>query len=116
VLVPQRPRDLQDELVVQAVDQVADVILDVADVQVLPPPDARIEDVEEVLHDLDDGLAARQRAVAEVAGAAALEIGGDDRLGDFGESFFESNVRGHRLLPRARHGGRSCRVYLPSPS
>ena len=41
VFVAQGPADLLDQLVVQAVDEVADVVLDVADVQVLPPPDSR---------------------------------------------------------------------------
>ena len=48
VLVAQGAGDLLRQLVVQAVDQVADVVLDVADVQVLPPPVAGIEDVEQV--------------------------------------------------------------------
>ena len=90
--------DLLDQLVVQAIDQVADVVLDVADVQVLPPPVAGIEDVQQIAEDLDDGLAAGQRLVAEVAGAAALGVGGDNAFGDFRQRFFQSDVGGHRML------------------
>ncbi len=96
LLVPQGAGDLLRQLVVQAVDQVADVVLDVADVQVLPPPVTGIKDVEQVAEDLDDGLAAGQRLVAEVAGAAALGIGGDDGLGDLRQRFLQSDVGGHR--------------------
>src|SRR5205823_2409726 len=75
--VTQRPGDLLRELVVQAVDQVADVILDVADVQVLAAPVAGVEDVHDVGQDLDDDLTARQGTVAEVAGGyAAKRFGG----------------------------------------
>ena len=82
VFVPQGAGDLLRQLVVQAVDQVADVVLDVAHVQVLPAPVAGIEDVQQVAEDLDDGLAAGQRLVAEMAGPAALGVRGDDGLGD----------------------------------
>ena len=101
VLVPQGAGDLLRQLVVQAVDQVADVVLDVADVQVLPPPVAGIEDVQQVVEDLDDGLAAGQRLVAEVAGAAALGVGGDERLGDLGQRFLQTNVGGHGVASSA---------------
>ena len=78
LLVAQGAGDLLRQLVVQAVDQVADVVLDVADVQVLPPPVAGVEDVQQVAENFGNGLAAGQRFMAEVAGAAALGVGGDD--------------------------------------
>ena len=54
------------------------------------------------VEDLDDGLAAGQRLVAEVAGAAALGVGGDDRLGDLRQRFLQTNVRGHGVPPIVR--------------
>ena len=48
VFVAQGAGDLLRQLVVEAVDQVADVVLDVADVQVLPPPVAGVENVQQV--------------------------------------------------------------------
>ena len=65
------------------------MILDIAHVQVLPPPVAGIEDVHEVVDQPDDDLAAGQRLVAEVAGPAALGVGGDDGFGDLGKRFFD---------------------------
>ena len=80
-VVPEGPGDLLGELVVQAVDQVADVVLDVADVQVLPAAVAGVEDLAEVVEDLDDLAIARQRRVAEVVDPAAFLVGLDDPLG-----------------------------------
>ena len=94
-IVPQGPGDLLGELVVQAVDQVADVVFDVADVQVLPPPVTGKENVHQVRQDMDDGIPAWQRPMPEVMDVAALGIGGDQRLGDLRQSFLQANVGGH---------------------
>ena len=99
--MPQGPGDLLRQLVVQAVDQVADVVFDVADVQVLPAPVAGIEDVHQVGEDVDDGFAAGQRLVAEVVDVPALGVGGDQRLGDLGQTFLQANVGGHADTSRA---------------
>ena len=48
--------------------------------------------------DLDDGLAAGQRLVAEVVGVAALGVGGDDAFGDLRQRFLQTDVGGHRML------------------
>ena len=36
-----------------------------------------------------------KRLVAEVVDVPALGVGGDQRLGDFGQTFLQSNVGGH---------------------
>ena len=60
-VVPQRAHDLDGEAVVQAVDQVADVVADVAEVEVLPPAVAGVEHLAEVGQDVDHLAVARQR-------------------------------------------------------
>jgi hypothetical protein len=103
ILVAQGAGDLLGEFVVQAVDQVADVVLDVAQVQVLPTPITGIKNIHQVGDDFDDGVATGQRFMAEMAGAAALGIGGDNRFGDFRQGFLQANIRGHgRLLIGSR--------------
>ncbi len=100
-IVPEHAGDLRGELVVQAVDQIADVVFDVADVQVLPAPVAGIENVHQVGQNIDDGLAAGQRLVAEVVDVPALGVGRDQRLGDLGQTFLQTNVGGHADTSRA---------------
>lgn len=107
VFVADGPGHLQDELVVQAVDDVADVILDVPQVQVLAPPDAGIEDVEKITQDLNHRLAAGQWFVAQVAGAAALGVGGNDGLGNVRQRFLEADIRGHAPTPLAHPARRT---------
>jgi len=63
--VAQGPGDLGGELVVEGVDETADVVTDVAEVEVLPLAVAGIEHLEEIADDLVDAVAARQRFVAE---------------------------------------------------
>ena len=53
-VVAEGPGDLLGQAVVEAVDQVADVVGDVPHVEVLPPAVAGIEDLAEVVEDLDD--------------------------------------------------------------
>ena len=74
--------DLLGQAVVQAVDQVADVVGDVAQVQVLPAAVAGVEDLPEVGQDLDDLPVARQRRVAQVMDRAAFLVGLDDASRD----------------------------------
>src|SRR5712691_328423 len=91
----------------QAVDQVAGVILDVADVQVLPARITWIKDVHEIGEDVHNGVAAGQRLVAQVAGAVALDVGGDDRFGDLGQRFLQADVGGHAGYSFGRRRERS---------
>lgn len=95
MLVTQRTHDLHHEFIVQAIDEIPDVILDVTNVQVLASPDARIENIEEVLENIDDSLTTGQRLVAEMARATALGVGRNDRLGDVGQCFLQADVGGH---------------------
>ena len=84
VLVPQGPADLDGQLVVEPVDQIADVVFHIAHVQVLPPPVAGIEDIEQIAEDLGNRLPVGQRLVAEVASCAAIR---------------DTNRRSHPLFP-----------------
>src|SRR5262245_50790714 len=87
--------DLHRQLVVQAVDQVPNVILDVAHVQVLSAHVTGIKNVEQVGDALDDGFAARQRLVAQVIDVPAISVGGHKGLGDLRQTFFQANVSSH---------------------
>ena len=80
----------------QAVDQVADVVADVAEVQAFAAAVAGVEDFLELVRGGDDLVVVRQRAVAEVVDLAHVVVGVDDPLGEFGELVFESEVGGHR--------------------
>ena len=101
-VVPQRPGDLRGQLVVQAVDQVADVVGDVAQVQALAAAIAGVEDLLQVLGGRDDDFVVGQRAVAQVADRADLGVGLHDALGQLGQLFFEAQVGSH-----------GCRSWLP---
>ena len=96
--MPQGPGDLLRELVVQAVDEVANVVLDIADVQVLPAHVARIENVHEIGEDVDDRFTTGQRLVAQVVDVPALGVRRHQSFGDLGQTFLQSNVRRHGCL------------------
>ena len=74
-VVPQRPADLRGELVVQAVDQVADVVGHVAQVQPFAAAIARIDDLLQILEDRDHHFVVRQRAMAQMIDRADLAVG-----------------------------------------
>ena len=76
-----RPADLQRERVVQPIDQIADVIGDVAQMESVAAAIAGIENLLEVFRGGDDRFVVRQRAMAQVADAAYLGIRIDDPLG-----------------------------------
>ncbi len=94
-VVPQGPADLGRELVVQRIDQFADVIEHVAHVQTLAAAKAGIDDFLEIFAAGDDHVVVRQRAVAQVVDRADLAVGLDDPLGQLGQLLFESQVGGH---------------------
>ena len=100
-VVAEGPGDLLGQPVVQAVDQVAHVVGDVAHVQVLPAAVARVEDLAQVGQDLDHLAIAGQWAVAQVMDRPAFLVGLDDPLGDRGERLLEPRVRGHATDPPA---------------
>ena len=94
-LVAQRAGDLLGQLVVQGIDEAADVVADVPDVQVLPLAVAGVEHLEEVGDDVGDRVAVRQRFVREVVQPAALGVRLDQLVGDRRQLLLESDVRGH---------------------
>ena len=73
--------DLRRQRVVQAVDQVADVVGDVADVQPLTAAIAGVEDVLQVLDRRDDLFVFGQRAMPQVVDRADGGVGLDDFVG-----------------------------------
>ncbi len=93
-------RDLRRELVVQPVDQVADVIRDVARVQSFAAAVAGIDDLLEVLDGFGNHFVVGQRAVAEVADRADLAVGLHDAAGQLGQLLFEANVGSHSVCSR----------------
>ena len=76
--VPQSPPDLDGEFVVEAVDQVAHVVGDIAEVEVFAAAIAGIEDILEILADRDDRLVVGQRAVTEVVDRGDILVRLDD--------------------------------------
>ena len=94
-VVPEGAGDLLSQPIVQSVDQVADVIRDVAEVQILPLAVAGEENLLQIVGDADDRLDARQRAVTEVVGRFDFLIRIDDAVGQFGKPILETNVCRH---------------------
>ena len=80
------------QAVVQAVDQVADVVGDVAEVQVLAATVAGIEDLPQIGQDVDDLPVARQRRMAQVVDRAAFLVGLDDAPVIAGSDALEGSV------------------------
>ncbi len=93
--VPQRTTDLRGQLVVQSIDEVADVIGDVAHVEVLPPAIAGVENLLEVLADRDDRFVVGEGAVAEVVDRRHVLVRLDDPTGEFGQLLLDPDVGGH---------------------
>ena len=75
--------DLFGQRIEDRVDQVAGVINDVADVQILSASVAGIQHLGQVEQNLNDRLAAGERRMAEVIDRADLLIGLDDLIGQF---------------------------------
>ena len=98
-LVTQGPGDLLGELIVQAVDQVAHVVGDVAQVQPVAPPVAGKDDVLQAFQDLDDRFIVGQRAMAEMRDRAQLRVGLNNAVGQFGQGLFDANVGRHGMTP-----------------
>ena len=93
--VAQGPADLRRQFVVETVDEVADVVGDVAEMEILAPPVAGIEDLLEVLAGGDDRLVLGQRAVPEVLDRGNVLIRLHDPPGELRELFLDANVGGH---------------------
>ena len=83
VFVAQSPSNLLGEFIVKPVDDIPHVKLDVADVQILAPAIAGIENVHQVGQDIHDRFAARKRLVTEVVDSTALGVGGDQSFSNF---------------------------------
>ena len=108
-VVPQGPADLHGQLVVQPVDQLADVVGDVSHVQPFAAAKAGIENLLEVLADPDDHLELRQRAMAQMVDRRDLAIGLHDPIGQLGQLLFEAKIGGHCALPASTHPRRQNR-------
>src|SRR6516165_4084903 len=80
VLMPKRARDLLRQLVMETVDEVADVILDISDMQILPTAKARVQQLEQVGQDFRGCFSAWKRLMAKMAGMAALGVRSDNRF------------------------------------
>ncbi len=86
----------------QAVDEIADMVGDIAHVQPFPAAVARVEDLLEILAGADYDLVVRERAVAQVVDRAELGVGLHDPLGQFGKLFFTAKIRSHDKVPNAQ--------------
>ena len=73
----------------QAVDQVAHMVGDIPEMQVLPAPVAGIKDLPQVRQDVDDLAIAGQGGVAQVMNRAALFVRLDDPPRDLRERLFQ---------------------------
>ena len=101
VFVAQDARDLLHEIVVQAIHEIADMVLDIPDVEVLAPAITGIENLRQVGEDFDHAFPAGQGLVPQMIDVAALGVRRYQRLGDFGQAFFQANIRGHGRIPSA---------------
>ncbi len=104
MFVTQGTADLHGELIVQRVDQSADVVSNVAGVKVGVPPVSGVEDVLEVEQDSDHGLVARQGTVAEMIDRIVRGVRRDDFFGQFGQRFLQSEIGSHRRLTSMNNG------------
>jgi hypothetical protein len=85
---------------VQCVDQVADVVRHVAEMQILPLLVARIQNLLQGFGNFDDSVGTGKRAVAQVVDGGNIVIRIDDAVRKFGQQVFQSNVRCHdRTFP-----------------
>ena len=94
-LVAKRPADLHRQRVVQPVDQVADVIGHVAQVQAVAAAVARVEHFLEVLGRRHDRFVVRQGTMAQVADLARFGVGIHQPLGQQRQALFEFDVGCH---------------------
>src|SRR5690606_26651317 len=115
IVVVKRSPHLFGQLVVQRIDQVADVVDHVAVVQSLAASKPGIEDVLEVLDDRDHHLVLRQRTMPQMIGAVVGGIRGDDARGQYWKLFLEAEVGCHATGP-FNAGGRSTGYRPPPPS
>ena len=92
IVVLECARDLTRQLVVQPVDEIANVIGDVADVQAFATAITREDDVGEVLDRGNDFLVLRQRAMAQMADLRMPRVGANNAIGQFGQLFFQSEI------------------------
>jgi hypothetical protein len=93
--VTQRAANLGCEAIVQSVDQLTDVVADIAAVETFTAAIAGEDDFLELLGSGDDFIVAGERAMTEVVDRANLFVGANDAIGQFGELIFESKVAGH---------------------
>ena len=80
---------------VEAVDQVADMVGDVAGMQFLPPLVSGIDHLHQVVGDPDHGVIVRQRRVAEVIDRADLAVRRDDLFGHVEQPVLAGSFRSH---------------------
>ncbi len=101
----QGPGDLRRQFVVQAIDEVTDVVGDVADMQTFSPPVAGIEDFLEVIQDRDNRVILRQRTMAQVVDDTDFGIGLDDTISQARQLFFQAEVGSHDVASMGTNRG-----------
>ena len=94
-VVPQRAADLRRQAIVETIDQVADVVADVAVVEPLAAAIAGEHDLVQFVDRGDDLVVPRQRAVIEMVHLPVAIVRGDDARGDVGQLVFQAEVGGH---------------------
>ena len=92
----QCPGDLLRQPVMQAVDQVANVIGDIAEVQILPFPIAGIQNFSQIVGDFHDHIDTWQGAMSQVVDGFDFVIGVDDPVRQLGQAFLQTNISGHQ--------------------
>ncbi len=103
-LVPQRAGNLFGQLVMQPVNQIADMVHHIAAVQLFTPPIAGKQNLPQVIDDADDNIVVGERAVPKMVDRRQLVISLDDAACEFGQFFFFAKVRGHLSLCQLRVG------------
>ena len=77
------------------VDEVADVVGDIAEVEILAAPVARVENLLEILAGRDDRLIVGEGAVAEVLDRGDVLVRRHDPSRELGQLFLDADVGGH---------------------
>jgi hypothetical protein len=91
---------LLSERIVQPIDQIADVIGHIPQMQPVPPPIAGIENFFQVLRRGDDRFVIGQRAMPEMANIPHFGIRIDDPLGQHRQVIFYAKISSHDYVGR----------------
>ena len=95
MFMPQSPCKLLRQRIVQRVDQIADMVSHVSEVQILPPAITGKDYLFQIFDNIDDSCQIRQRAMAQMVYLAKRLVSLDDSGRQIGEFVFAAEVGRH---------------------